>query len=342
MKLATLHDGSRDGQLVVVSRDLASAHLASHIAGTLRQVMDDWNFLSPQLEDLYATLNGGKARHAFPFDSRACLAPLPRAWLWAPQRAAAGGAPARVAGHVDAVAAAAGLQASAADAVSGRPDGLVPPLLARSDVFSRPGAPAPAMWGATAWLQLQPAVLTGDVAAGADADTALDGVRLLLLAATWWDERGVAGTAFAPVACTPDEAGRAWHGGRLSLPLLPGPQGAAVPAGPAPAVGQDFGPVLAALARQQGLAAGSLVGGPAVVVWPQGELENETGRHPPAGPGAPLQVQVQVQVLGSDGASLFGLLDLPTPAPAPAPVPLPADDATPTAAMSHAADPPAP
>lgn len=84
MKLATLNDGSRDGQLVVVSRDLGSAHMAAHIAGSLRQVLDDWNFLSPQLEDLYATLNGGKARHAFAFDPRQCLAPLPRVALWSP------------------------------------------------------------------------------------------------------------------------------------------------------------------------------------------------------------------------------------------------------------------
>jgi chromosome segregation protein len=62
MKLATLKDGSRDGQLVVVSRDLASAHFAAGIATTMQQLLDDWNFVSPQLEDLYATLNGGKAR----------------------------------------------------------------------------------------------------------------------------------------------------------------------------------------------------------------------------------------------------------------------------------------
>ena len=65
MKLATYKDGSRDGQLVVVSRDLAMAHYASSVATRLQQVLDDWNFLSPQLEDLYQTLNQGKARHAF-------------------------------------------------------------------------------------------------------------------------------------------------------------------------------------------------------------------------------------------------------------------------------------
>ena len=83
MKLATYKDGSRDGQLVVVSRDLATAHYATGIAAKLQQVLDDWNFMSPQLQDLYDTLNQGKARHAFPFDPKMCMAPLPRAYQWA-------------------------------------------------------------------------------------------------------------------------------------------------------------------------------------------------------------------------------------------------------------------
>jgi len=83
MKLATLRDGSRDGQLMVVSRDLAMAHLASGIAGRLQQVLDDWNFIAPQLADLYQTLSEGRARHAFAFDPRQCMAPLPRAYQWA-------------------------------------------------------------------------------------------------------------------------------------------------------------------------------------------------------------------------------------------------------------------
>ena len=83
MKLATYQDGSRDGQLVVVSRDLSQAHYATHIANRLQQVLDDWNYLAPQLQDLYVSLNQGRARHAFPFDPARCLAPLPRAFQWA-------------------------------------------------------------------------------------------------------------------------------------------------------------------------------------------------------------------------------------------------------------------
>ena len=83
MKLASYKDGSRDGQLVVVSRDLSQAHFASGIATRLQQVLDDWGFLSPQLEDVYTTLNHGRARHAFAFDPKLCMAPLPRAYQWA-------------------------------------------------------------------------------------------------------------------------------------------------------------------------------------------------------------------------------------------------------------------
>lgn len=85
MKLATYKDGSRDGQLVVVSRDLTLAHYATGIANTLQAVLDDWNFMSPQLEDLSVSLNQGRARHAFAFDAARCMAPLPRIYQWVGQ-----------------------------------------------------------------------------------------------------------------------------------------------------------------------------------------------------------------------------------------------------------------
>ena len=59
MKLASYQDSSKDGQLVVVSKDLQTAHFASSIAHTLQDVLDDWNFFSPQLQDLYDALNQG-------------------------------------------------------------------------------------------------------------------------------------------------------------------------------------------------------------------------------------------------------------------------------------------
>lgn len=83
MKLASYADGSRDGHLVIVSRDLTQAHYATGIATRLQQVLDDWAFVAPQLEDLAVQLNHGKLRHAFAFEPEKCLAPLPRAYGWA-------------------------------------------------------------------------------------------------------------------------------------------------------------------------------------------------------------------------------------------------------------------
>jgi len=97
MKLASYADGSRDGHLVVVSRDLTQAHYATGIATRLQQVLDDWAFLAPQLEDLAVQLNQGKLRHAFAFEPAKCAAPLPRAYGWAV--VAADGGVQRDAGH---------------------------------------------------------------------------------------------------------------------------------------------------------------------------------------------------------------------------------------------------
>ena len=66
MKFASYQDASRDGQLVVVSRDLTQAVYPTHIANRLQQVLDDWNYLSPQLQDLSDLLNAGRLRNAWP------------------------------------------------------------------------------------------------------------------------------------------------------------------------------------------------------------------------------------------------------------------------------------
>src|SRR3990172_7874884 len=56
MKLGTLKDGTRDGVLVVVSRDLTHAVPADHIAPTLQDALDDWDYCAPQLATLYEDL----------------------------------------------------------------------------------------------------------------------------------------------------------------------------------------------------------------------------------------------------------------------------------------------
>ena len=78
MKLATLKNGSREGRLVVVSRDLRLAVDAAQLAGTMRDAIDNWARVEPGLQVLSVALNAGKAANAFAFDATQAMAPLPR------------------------------------------------------------------------------------------------------------------------------------------------------------------------------------------------------------------------------------------------------------------------
>ena len=84
MKLATCKDGSRDGQLVVVSRDLTQAVFANGIATRMQQVLDDWNFLSPQLQGPVRPAQQGPGPQRLRLRGpREVHGPLPRAYQWA-------------------------------------------------------------------------------------------------------------------------------------------------------------------------------------------------------------------------------------------------------------------
>ncbi|MGZ8260375.1 MAG: fumarylacetoacetate hydrolase family protein [Caldimonas sp.] len=220
MKLATYKDGSRDGQLVVVSRDLASAHYASGIASRLQQVLDDWNSVTPQLEDVSAKLNDGKAKGAFPFDPTRCMAPLPRAYQWADGSA--------FVNHVELVRRARNAEMPATfwtDPLmyQGGSDDFLGP---RDDIVA-----ASEDWGID--FEAEVAVVTGDVAMGTAADSCVEGIRLVMLANDvslrnlipaelakgFGFFQSKPATAFSPVAVTPDELGPAWRSGRLHLDL---------------------------------------------------------------------------------------------------------------------------
>lgn len=327
MKLATYKDGSRDGQLVVVSRDLRLAHYATGIASRLQQVLDDWGFMAPQLQDLYHQLNTGRAPHAFAFDPMQCMAPLPRAYQWLeggaypshlaltqPDWALPGTEPV--------------LRQGAGDSLSGACEEVVVPSAALGVDFG-------------AGL----AALTGDVPMGSTPEQALFGIRLLMLCNSWnlrqlmptppeagwgpvhaWPSLGC-----SPVAVTLDELGEAWRGGRAHLPLHSSWNGRKVGMCEA---GEDmafhFGQLLAQACKTRSLRAGTVVG--SGVVSNQGvtsgrgaarRTEWSKGFHSIAEKRAmELQQQeqattgflqfgdtVRIEMKGKDGQSLFGAID---------------------------------
>ena len=82
MKLATIQDGTRDGKLVVVSKDLTRYCAADNIAPTLQAALDNWDEIAPKLEALYTDVE----HEAVPcerFHEREAHSPLPRAYQWA-------------------------------------------------------------------------------------------------------------------------------------------------------------------------------------------------------------------------------------------------------------------
>ncbi len=320
MKLATLKDGSRNGQLAVVSRDLSTAHFATGIATTLQQVLDDWNFVSPPLEDLYATLNGGKARHAFAFDPRQCMAPLPRAFQWADGSA--------FLNHVELVRRARGAP---------MPDSfLEDPLMYQGGSDDFLGPCDDAVFASTDWgidFEAEVAVITADVATGATPDEALDAVRLLLLTNDWTLRKLVPAelakgfgflqskpaTAFSPVAVTPDELGTAWKGGRVHAVLRSVWNGRTVGQTHAgPEMNFHFGQLIAHLAKTRRVRAGSIVGSGTVsnrepacgysCVAEKRALETiETGA--PVTDFMGFGDTIRIEMLGADGQSIFGAID---------------------------------
>ncbi len=82
MKLATFNDGSRDGRLLVVSRDLVQAVDASGIVATLQAALENWPQVEADLQHLYQRLNAGEVAQAFELDPLQLAAPLPRASQW--------------------------------------------------------------------------------------------------------------------------------------------------------------------------------------------------------------------------------------------------------------------
>lgn len=319
MKLATLKDGTRDGQLMVVARDLKTAQLADGVARTLQHALDDWTFIAPQLDAIYQELNRGGGRRSFDFEPQHCMAPLPRAYQWADGSA--------YVNHVELVRKARGVEMPAAF--------WEEPLMYQggSDDFLGPTDDivlAHEEWGID--FEAEVCVITDDVPMGATADQAHQRIRLLLLAndvslRNLIPEELAKGfgflqskpaTSFSPVAVTPDELGDAWKGGKVHLPLLSTWNGKVVGK---PQAGVDmvfnFPQLIAHLAKTRNVRAGAIIGSGTVsnkdskrgysCIAEQRSLEMIAGGVPLT-PFMAFGDSIRIEML-EDGKSVFGAIE---------------------------------
>ncbi len=216
MKLATLKDGTRDGTLLVVSRDLRIAHKADPIAPTLQAALDDWSYCAPQLEQLYNDLNATPPKRAFELEIAQLMAPLPRAYQFAD------GSSYLI--HTELIRKALG--ATLHEGAKKDPlmyQGCSDPFLGpRDDIVV-----ASEDYGID--LEMELAAITGDVPMGVEREKAAEHIRLFVLLNDVSLRELIAAeiakgfgfihskppSSLAPVAVTADEFTGAWDGRRL-------------------------------------------------------------------------------------------------------------------------------
>jgi fumarylacetoacetate (FAA) hydrolase len=329
MKLASLKHG-RDGQLVVVSRDLTRAVDAAHVVPTLQAALDDWDAAAPRLQEIADALESGRIAH-LAFDPKKCAAPLPRAFQWADGSA--------YVNHVELVRKARGAEMPASF--------WTDPLMYQggSDAFLGPTDPIEVVDEAYGIdFEAEIAVVVGDVAMAADWNEAARAVRLLVLvndvslrnliaaelAKGFGFFHAKPSSAFSPVAVTPDELGHAFDGAKVALPLLSYVNGALFGKLNADVdMTFDFPTLIAHAAKTRPLSAGTIVG--------SGTVSN---RDPGGGPGRPIAEgglgysciaeqrmvetirsgkpqtpflkfgdRVRIEMLDDDARSIFGAID---------------------------------
>jgi fumarylacetoacetate (FAA) hydrolase len=262
MKLATQNDHTRDGRLVVVSRDLSRCVAVPEIARSLQNALDHWHAAEPGLNAIYAELNAGRMPDSESFAPMRALAPLPRAFQWADGSA--------YVNHVELVRRARGATMP--------PEFWTDPLMYQGASDHMLGAGEDIVLPDEAWgidFEAEVAVITGDVAMGTPASEARRHICLLMLvndvslrnlipaelAKGFGFFQSKPASAFSPVAVTPDELGDAWRDGKVHLPLVSHLNGDLFGR---PDAGTDmtfnFDTLIAHAAKTRDLTAGSIVG----------------------------------------------------------------------------------
>ncbi|QEM80136.1 fumarylacetoacetate hydrolase family protein [Halomonas binhaiensis] len=261
MKLASLKSG-RDGELIIVSRDLSQAVRVPQIATTLQQAIENWDKLAPRLDEVYQALNSGSAEGAFALDQSVLHSPLPRTHHWADGSA--------YLNHVKLVRQARNAQ---------MPETFwTDPLMYQGggDRFLAPQDDIEAVSEEHGIdFEGEIAVITDDVPMAVTPEQAAGHIKLIMLvndvslrglipgelAKGFGFFQAKPASSFSPICVTPDELGDAWKDGRVHLPLtvhLNGEKFGEPEAGPDMIF--NFPQLVAHAARTRHLGAGAIIG----------------------------------------------------------------------------------
>lgn len=320
MKLGTLKDGTRDGKLVVVSKDLTRAAAATAVAGTLLGALEAWPQTATRLQQLYDELNSGKLAGAFELDTSRLAAPLPRAPQWLDGSA--------FHSHGDLMEKVFGMHP-----IEGK---LQIPLMYQgaSDDFIGPRDDMPLPSEADGMdFEAEVGVVVDYVPMATPAEKALRHVKLIVLLNDA-SLRVLAGrevktgfgflqskpaTSFAPVAVTPHELGASWRDGRVHLPVRVEWNRERFGAPDAGEMGFGFHDLIAHAARTRNLHPGTIIGsgtisnsayrtvGSACIAERRGIETLDRGKASTA--YMKFGDTVRIEMLDTQGASIFGSID---------------------------------
>lgn len=264
MKLATLKShSSRDGELVLVSRDHQRALRAGKIAPNLLNALENWEAVHPRLNQLYNQLNDNDSdvEGSFEVDPNQMHSPLPRCFQWADGSA--------FIHHIV-------LVRKARNAPL--PETLkTSPLMYQggSDSFLAPTQDIPQIdAGHGTDFEGEVGVILGDTPMGVSPEEALNYIRLFVLindvslrglipeelAKGFGFFQSKPSSSFSPFAVTVDELGEAWDEGRVKLPLDVEYNGEFFGRANASAMHFHFGELVAHAAATRDLMAGTIIG----------------------------------------------------------------------------------
>lgn len=262
MKLASIDNNTRDGQLVVVNTELTKAVSVPEIATTMQIAIDNWELNESKLQNVYKKLNTGDLSNTFDFSSVRVLAPIPRAYHWADGSA--------YVTHVELVRKA----RNAALPESFWTDPLM--YMGASDAFIGANDAVEIEnedWGID--FESEVAIITDDVPAGVSSEEALKHIKLITiindvslrnlipneLSKQFGFYQSKPWTTFAPVVVTLDELEESWKDGKLCLPLHSTLNGTLI-GSPNAGVDMtfDFGQLVAHAAKTRSLMAGTVIG----------------------------------------------------------------------------------
>jgi fumarylacetoacetate (FAA) hydrolase len=220
MKLATLKNNTRDGKLVVVSKDLKTAVAVPDIAPTLQKALEDWEKTKSQLQKIYEQLNKNEIKNTLNFDPHQAESPLPRAYQWADASS--------YVNHVELARKSRGVEMP----TSFWTDPLI--YQGGSDTFLGPCDDIPIAnleWGVD--FEGEIAVITTDTKMGIPPQQAENNIALIMLvndvslrnlaitemAKGFGFFQSKPSSSFSPVAVTLDELSDAWDGKKINLAI---------------------------------------------------------------------------------------------------------------------------